>query len=344
MSTNIQSDIQLDKNLEKILKHTSRAIKTIKSIHDISKRYFYNSPLQIKVFTIVLPLIFTYIFTMVYHNLLFSIIFAILEFFILFLINKPLSYLFIFIYIFINIINSLHISKTLGKPILQTDIIKNKSPYKCFNNNLTINNNNLDQDLYGGYFTYSYWIYLNGNNNDKENWNNYRYNEWKSIFYRGTPISSTGDLSNLIQFPGFWLTPVLNNMVVVFQNGSYVERLEIDNIPFNTWTNIVVVVETKSVSIYINGLLDRTLNLYQSISIMNGYNLYLTSDIKTSKNQKQSGFAGYLSELIFYNFALKPTEIYKSYNYYKKIIDNYQNNQIKNNYILPQILTNSDYN
>ena len=181
------------------------------------------------------------------------------------------------------------------------------------NNSLTISDSKLKQDLYGGYFTYSFWVYINGNNDNKNNWENFRYNEWKSIFYRGTPIDSNGDLSNLIQFPGFWLTPVLNNMVIVFQNGSYVERLELDNIPFNTWMNIVVVVETKSVSIYVNGLLDRTLSLYQSISIMNGYNLYLTSDIKTSKNQNQSGFAGQLSELIYYNYSLKPNEIYKLY-------------------------------
>ena len=76
---------------------------------------------------------------------------------------------------------------------------------------------------------------------------------------------------------------------------------------------------------------------------MNGYNLFLTNDIKTSKNQKQSGFAGSLAELIYYNFALKPSEIYNSYNYYKKIINIYQNKQITNNYILPQIITNSDY-
>lgn len=343
MSTNIQNNNQNNTNLENFIRHTSHAIRSIKGVHNVIKRSFNNAPLQIKVLNIILPLILTYTFTIVYYNLPLSILFALLEFFILFIINKPLSFLFIFIYIFTSIIYSVQTNRTLGKPILQTDIIKNKSAYNCLNNSLVIKDSTLEQDLYGGYFTYSFWIYVKGNNYEKENWSNFRKNEWKSIFYRGTPIDSTGDLSNLIQFPGFWLTPVLNNMVIVFQNGSYVERLEIDNIPFNTWMNVVVVVETKSVSIYINGLLDRTLSLYQSITIMNGYNLYLTSDIKTSKDQNQSGFAGYLSELIYYNFGLKPTEIYKSYNYYKKILETYQNKQIKNDYILPQILTDSDY-
>ena len=202
----------------------------------------------------------------------------------------------------------------------------------------------MPQDLNGGYFTYSFWLYINGGSNNTNTWDNYRYNEWKSIFYRGNAIDNSGDLSSLIQFPGFWLTPVLNNMVIVFQNGSYVERLEITDLPFNKWTNISVVVETKSVSIYINGLLDRSLNLHQNITIMNGYNLYLTSDMMASVNQKQSGFAGYLAELIFYNYALTPYDIQKSYNYYKKIIDSYQFEiDSKNNYYIPNLITNSDY-
>jgi hypothetical protein len=94
----------------------------------------------------------------------------------------------------------------------------------------------------------------------------------------------------------------------------------------------------------VNGLLDRTLNLYQNISLMNGYNLYLSSDISTSLNKTQSGFAGSLAELIFYNYALSPYDIQKSYNYYKKIIDSYQFKKTANNgYVLPGLITNSDY-
>ena len=206
--------------------------------------------------------------------------------------------------------------------------------------------NRFNQDLYGGYFTYSFWLYVkNGVVTDKDkNWSNYRYNEWKSIFYRGNPIESTGVLSSLTQFPGFWLTPVYNNMVIVFQTGSNVERLEINNIPFNTWVNFTVVVETKSVSVYINSQLDTVLNIQQTITIMNSYDLYLTNDVSISANKKESGFAGYLAELIYYNYALSPYDIKQSYNYYKKIIDNYQSKiDVKNNYTIPSLITNSDY-
>ena len=334
-------------NLEKLVSKTGNALRFSKGKYDLLKSAINNTPIQVKILNIAVPFILTYIFTFVIYNLPASIIFAILTFFVITLMSKMIAFIFIIIYAFAVGNIASQINKSLGKPIAQTDIKKNKSPYNCMSNSLVINNNVLPQELSGGYFTYSFWIYINGNNNfvnSTNTWNNYRYKEWKSIMYRGTPINSDGDLSTLVQFPGFWLTPVLNNMVIVFQNGSYVERLEMTDIPFNTWMNYTVVVETKSVSVYVNGFLDRTLNLYQNISLMNGYNLYLTSDISTSV-KKESGFAGSLAELIFYNYALSPYDIQKSYHYYKKIIDSYQFKKTANNgYVLPGLITNSDYN
>jgi hypothetical protein len=363
-------------NLEKIIGKTGNAIRFTKGKYDVLKSAVNNTPVQIKILNIAVPFILTYIFTFIFYNLAASIIFAIITFFVITLMSKMIALLFIILYIFVIVNISSQVYKTLGNPILQTDIVKNKAPYNCMSSSLVVNNNLLPQELNGGYYTYSFWIYINGNNNfvnSDNTWNNYRYHEWKSIMYRGTPINSDGDLSTLIQFPGFWLTPVLNNMVIVFQNGNYVERLEMTDIPFNTWMNYTVVIESKSVSVYINGLLDRTLNLYQNITLMNGYNLYLTSDSNAStsgslsngdsascpsscsnnsnggsnggsNNVKKSGFAGYLAEVILYNYALTPYDIQKSYNYYKKIIDKYQFKKTLNNgYVLPGLITNSDY-
>ena len=349
-STKIQNN---NKNLENFIRSTTTGIRFVKGKYDYVKYLINNTPIQIKILNIVIPFSLCYIFTYIYFNLPLSILFAILTFFVGTLMSKTISIIFIILYIiiFVNMIRLRALS--IGDPILQTDIVRSGSPYNCMANSLTIPNSKLAQDLNGGYFTYSFWLYINNSTNNSANtlntnatnsWNNYRYNEWKSIFYRGNAIDSSGDLSSLIQFPGFWLTPVLNNMVIVFQNGSYVERLEIVDIPFNTWTNFSVVVETKSVSVYINGLLDRTLNLYQNITVMNGYNLYLTSDINTSTNQTQSGFAGSLAELIFYNYALTSLDIYKSYKYYKEIIDSYQNKINSGiNYNQASLITNSDY-
>lgn len=340
---NIKKNIPPNKNLDNFIDKTENSIRMVKGKYNQLQGIINNTPIQVKILNIVVPFILLYIFTIIYYNLPLSILFAIITFFVILLMSKIIAVIYIILYILIltSVIQSRYV--TIGEPILQTDIVKNKVPYDCHSTSLVVANNLLPQDLNGGYYTYSFWLYVNGANNE-HNWKSYRYNDWKSIFYRGNNIDDSGDLSSLIQFPGFWLTPVLNNMVIVFQNGSYVERLEITNIPFNTWTNFSVVIESKSVSVYVNGLLDRTLNLYQSITIMNGYNLYITNDAKTGKNQKESGFAGSLSELICYNYALSPTDIYKSYVYYKKIMNKYQSDiNMNNKYDIPGLITNSDY-
>jgi len=346
---NSRNNKPVNKNLEEILRKTRSGVIKGKEYYDSVKTSIRNTPLQIKIANIVVPFILTYIFTIIYYNLPLSIIFAIITFFVIFIMSLPFAILFIVLYIIMVVQKSFEQKTSIGEPILETDINKNKDkiPYNCLAKSLIIKNDKLPQDLQGGYFTYSFWLYLKGNNNsinNDDNWHSYRYNEWKSIFYRGTPIESSGDLSTLVQYPGFWLTPVMNNMVIVFQNGSYVERLEITNVPFNKWINYAVVVEAKSVSIYIDGLLDRTLNLYQNITIMNGYNLYLTSDMYASKNKNQSGFAGSIAELIYYNYALTQYDINKSYYYYKKIIDTYQSKIISEyKYTTSSLITDSDY-
>ena len=360
------SNNSTNNNLEIYIKKSSDMARQASAEYIKMQGLINNTPLNIKIANFIVPFMITYIFTIIYYNLPLSIIFSLITFFVLSLLSKLAAIIYLILYIIIVVSVTRQAKNTLGTPILQTDITKMKIPYNCLNTSLSIESNKLEKDLYGGYFTYSFWLYVKKgtdfvhgqektqkksketgkeNSNDQTgDWNNYRYNEWKSIFYRGNVIDGTGDLSSLVQFPGVWLTPVVNNMVIVFQTGSYVERLEINNIPFNTWTNFNIVVESKSVSVYINGGLDRTLNLHQSITVMNAYNLYLTSDMLLSKNKNESGFAGFLGELIYYNYALTSADINKSYIFYKKIIDRYQNKiDIQNNYIIPGLITNSDY-
>jgi len=313
---------------------------------------YVNMPYITRLLNITLVVGLTLYFTYVNYNIWASIIFSIISFIVIFLIGNVFAafgFLVIYITIIINITNKR--KQTFGNPILQTDILQNGKPFSCLANSLTIKNNTFQQDLNGGYFTYSFWLYINGTN-QQDNWYTYRYNEWKSIFYRGTQIEVNKDnvqtdIAGLVQYPGFWLTPKINNLVIVFQNAGYVERLEINNIELNKWTNIVVVVEYKSVSIYINGLLDRTLNLSQNVLNMSNYNLYIGGDKGISETLKQSGFAGDIAELIYYNYALNYSDIINSYNYYKKIIDNYQNKLINKNfnYTISKntLITNNNY-
>lgn len=339
-------DEPINKNLEDFIRKHQKKIKDFKEAYSYYNNYFKNVPLRIKIYNVILSLTFLLIFTFVRHVLALSIFFALTTFFCCFFIDRMYALLFVVSYIImiVKIVNERNIY--IGNPILQTDIVRNYKPYDCTSGSLMLSSDNLPQELMGGFYTYSFWLYVNGGNNSNNNgvdWYSYRFKEWKSVFYRGNSMNNDGDMSSLIQFPGIWLTPVINNMVIVFQNGSTVERLEIDNIQFNMWNSYTLVLEAKSVSIYINGLLERSLNLHQNINIMNNYNLYLTSDINASHNKK-SGFAGYLAELMCYNYALSPSYIYSSYIYYKKIIDSYQikiDNKTK--YVLPGLITNSDY-
>jgi hypothetical protein len=301
-------------------------------------------PLSIKILNVIISFILMYYFTIFRYNLFLSVILGIITFLMINFLSKGLAIIFIILYIIVIVNKSNKSKRILGTPILQTDIIRNKGPFNCTNNSLTIQNNLLPNDLNSGFFTYSYWLYINGNNNDinkNNNWYSYRYDEWKSILYRGSSLNNlinseengnNLDLSGIVQYPGFWLTPKLNNMVIVFQNEGNNERIEINNLEFNKWINIVTVIELKSVSIYINGRLERTLNLIQNSMNMNQYNLYIANDKMISKNENESGFAGSIAQLTYYNYVLKNSEIMESYKYYKKIIDNYQNKFIKNNY------------
>jgi hypothetical protein len=332
---------------EKFIANTTISIRKSKEYYNTMKNLVDKTPIQIKIANILLPVILTYFFTYIYYNLTLSIFFAIVTFIIGNLLSKIMSLIFIILYV-VLIVNQYNIRKTtVGEPILETDVVYNKKPYDCSIVGLTISSQKLPKDLNGGYFTYCFWLYLNGDDNRVKNnntWTNYRYKEWKSIFYRGNAIDNSGDLSTLIQYPGFWLTPVINNLVIVFQNNNYVERIELLNIPLDSWTQIGVVVQAKSVSVYLNGLLDRTLNLYQNITIMNGYNLYIANDKLASTKKNQSGFPGFLAELIYYNYALTAYNINKTYNYYKNILKNYQSNLTPTkNYSISQLITNSDY-
>jgi hypothetical protein len=341
------SNRQKNNEINRFIQKTGDTIRTIKAKHDKIRNVYNNTPLQIKILNIVVPLILTYIFTVIKYNLTLSIIFTIITFIMIFIMSKMIAIIYLIFYIIIVTTKSQQVYTSLGSPILQTDIVNNGSPYNCQNKSLIVPNNNFEQEVSGGYFSYSFWLYINGNNNsinNNNNWNTYRYNEWKSVFYRGNPITSK-NLETVIQFPGIWLTPVINDIVIIFNNGlGKYERIELDNVEFNTWINYVIVFELKSVSVYINGLLDRTLNLEQNIINMNGNNLYISSDQKSSISGN-GGFAGYIAELTYYSYALNVNNISNLYSYYKKIIQNYQNNIISKNTtsVSPTLITNDDY-
>jgi hypothetical protein len=287
-----------------------------------------------------------------YYNIYISIFFAIITVLAILFMTKSIFYaiLYLIFYIWLVTMATSEFYNEIGSPFIETDINKD-GPFNCIGNYVQINNDRLLKSDSSGSFSYSYWININstGINNpsadkssskENNNWFNYRNKDWKLIFYRGNEMLN--GITNLdVQYPGFWLTPILNNLVIVFQsNGNPVERIEMINIPLNTWVNISAVIERKSVSIYINGLLDRTLNLQQSSPDVGKNNIYIGENNANKNNN--IGFPGFLAQLTYFNYALTADAVYKGYTYNKKIIEKYED-KIKNDYVISNLITNSDY-
>ena len=84
-----------------IIEKTSVAIRKTKAYYDYIKELIKNTPLQIKILNIVVPLTLTYVFTIFSYNLFFSIFFALLTFFVISLMNIPIAIGFLVLYIII---------------------------------------------------------------------------------------------------------------------------------------------------------------------------------------------------------------------------------------------------
>jgi hypothetical protein len=134
----------------------------------------------------------------------------------------------------------------------------------------------------------------------------------------------------MVQYPGVWLTPKMNNMVIVFRQSGYpVERFEISNIELNKWVNVVLVSKMKSISIYIDGLFQKSFTLNQSAPKMKEYPLYIANDQNMSDKENENenskrGFPGFLAEFVYFNHDLSPEEVMQCYTFYKVLINKYQ--------------------
>jgi len=172
---------------------------------------------------------------------------------------------------------------------------------------------------YGGVeFTYSFWIYVN----------NINYNEtidYKHVFNKGSPPSSTGEggsgLFGPNNAPGVYLYngkknlsdnlmdnyPVLGMLVRlnVFHNNestkkAYYDDIYVDAIPIKKWVGVIIRVTSQNIcDIYINGSLTKRHKL-SNIVKQNYDNLYVNYN---------GGFAGNLSDLKYYNYAVGTLEI-----------------------------------
>ena len=156
-------------------------------------------------------------------------------------------------------------------------------------------------------FTWSFWVYLD--NLD------YRRGELKNIFVKGDNMYTQnnnsedlelyGEINNVINGPGVYLTPHDNKLMFVFNTfENVIEKFEVDNIPMNKWLNVMIRCKGKTIDIFFNSVLTKRFKL-QSLPKQNHNDVYIGKD---------GGFAGYLSNLWYYNYALGTREIANVYN------------------------------
>lgn len=148
-------------------------------------------------------------------------------------------------------------------------------------------------------YTFSVWFYIN-------EWN-YRYGENKVIFQRSD--------ANNDPAPQVYLDSTTNNLNVSLatyptSNSStspsqaHINVCGIENVPIQTWTNMIMTLNNRALDIYLNGKLVRTCVL-PGVPKMNP-----ASSVVLCPN---GGFSGYISNFQYLSNAINPTQAYNIY-------------------------------
>jgi hypothetical protein len=149
----------------------------------------------------------------------------------------------------------------------------------------------------GVQFSYTFWIYVDDMN--------YNYGKAKHILH-------FGDSEGTKYCPGIWIYPETNNLYV--RVNSYVDvnipstdfrsriqdPCDVSDIPIQRWVCIGVVLNNRTLDVYVDGQLRRSCELDGVVKIPDGANLYIN---------KNGGFSGKIANLRYYNRAISSTEV-----------------------------------
>ena len=144
--------------------------------------------------------------------------------------------------------------------------------------------------------TYSFWLRVCPVNFNKENKN------WRTVWYRGNP--DTGSIYQQ-KTPGVYLAPNTNKMIITVacENGpDEGNAITLDDIPLNTWFCTTIVLNGRSLDVYVNGLLERSISL-------TGMPLMTNSNLLKGRN----GFDGLMAFFRYSSAAEEPHHIRNMY-------------------------------
>lgn len=157
-------------------------------------------------------------------------------------------------------------------------------------------------------FTWSVWIYIDDLT--------YKQGQYRCVFYKGNDFQSQANTSNTnkqrgetaeaygLNFPnnapGVYLAPNTNKLVVLMNTFSVInEEITVDDVPLNKWVHVLLRCEQNTMDVYINGTIYKSHQLH-GVPKQNYGDVYVAPG---------GGFAGYISNLWYYNRALSIGEI-----------------------------------
>jgi len=143
-------------------------------------------------------------------------------------------------------------------------------------------------------FTWSIWILIN------DLYNSGVTGQYKHIFHKGNSDLSNNGVNFPNNAPGLYLEPNTNSLVVIMNTFDNInEEITVPDIPLNKWVNVIMRCQNKTLDIYVNGNIIRSLEL-------SGVPKQNYGDVFVAMN---GGFNGYISNLWYFNYALGTAKI-----------------------------------
>ena len=143
-------------------------------------------------------------------------------------------------------------------------------------------------------FTWSTWIYIDDLGNDPT--------KYQHIFSKGNNTFNNSNIASVNNAPGLYLGPANNNLHIIMNTVSPNDTnnvIDISNIPMRKWVHVALRLQNTIVDVYINGSVSGRLIL-QNVPKQNYNDVYVCQN---------GGFAGKLSNLRYFNYALNVFEI-----------------------------------
>ena len=199
-------------------------------------------------------------------------------------------------------------------------IVFKQDPNNIANKTLPVSENQLS----GIEFSYSTFLYINEDSDDGTG-----TKSWKSVFYKGYESSPFPLLGPGVFVSSGETEPTLRIMMNTYD--KWFNKLDIKNIPINKWFHLAIVVRSGSLDAYVNGNLANKLSLKGTLPYQNYQPLILFPNTKTLEGDFSNNangvttekrgvpagetffingkFSGYISNMIYFTYALTYSEI-----------------------------------